>query len=207
LEIGAIYERISREDNPQVLAELYARLEALQAQEGFYVTPQVDVSVSSGSTNQKVPWGPGDRINLAKDTLEGIARLGAEVGFPGGSVSGGVTGVHDKTTLRLPDEWQAYGAPDQVNYGNRRGFVPVNYDVSGTYGSHTASVNMQPRREGAHRDNIGGRAVWDFGYEYRPSESTSFSVNATPFGRRVVDPRTGATETDRSVMGRYTTRF
>jgi len=119
-----------------------------------------------------------------------------------------VTGVHNKTTMSMPDELQAYGAPSSVEYGNRRGFVPTNYDFNASTGPHTGTVNVQPRMEGAARDGFGGRSVWDFGYQYSPDEDTSFSVNATPFGRRTVtNSETGETAMDRSIMARYNRRF
>ena len=181
--------------------------QAVVESDGFSVIPQFDARVSGGESNRSVPSGDG-RINIADETMGGIARLGASLNFPGGNLTGGVTGVHDKTTRRFPDELQAYGAPETVEYGNRRGFVPTNYDLSGTYGRHTGTVNVQPRREGADRDAIGGRSVFDLGYEYRPSEDESFSINATPFGRRVVkNYKTGETEMDRSIRVQYNRRF
>ena len=67
--------------------------------------------------------------------------------------------------------------------------------------------NVTPRQEGVSRDAPRGRSVLDLGYAYSTPEAT-FSVQATPFGRRVVtDPKTGDTEMDRSVMARYTSRF
>ena len=215
-EMMAIQALIREEDDPEVLRELYARLEQLQAQvgpplsvgsDGFSVIPQFDAAASGGESNRSVPSGDG-RINIADETMGGIARLGASFNFPGGNLTGGVTGVHDKTTRRFPDELQAQGAPKSVEYGNQRGFVPTNYDLSGTYGPHTGTVNVQPRREGADRDAIGGRSVFDLGYEYRPSEDESFSINATPFGRRVVkNYKTGETEMDRSIRVQYNRRF
>ena len=215
-ELMAIYDLLREEEDPEVREELYARLEQLQAQvgpplsvgsEGFSVIPQFDAAASGGESNRSVPWGDG-RINIADETMGGIARLGASLNFPGGNLTGGVTGVHDKTTRRFPDELQAQGAPGSVESGNRRGFVPTNYDLSGTSGRHTGTVNVQPRREGADRDAIGGRSVLDLGYEYRPSEDESFSINATPFGRRVVkNYKTGETEMDRSIRVQYNRRF
>ena len=215
-EMMAIYDLLREEEDPEAREELYARLEQLQAQvgpplsvgsDGFSVIPQFDAAASGGESNRSVPWGDG-RINIADETMGGIARLGASLNFPGGNLTGGVTGVHDKTTRRFPDELQAYGAPESVEYGNRRGFVPTNYDLSGTYGRHTGTVNVQPRREGADRDAIGGRSVLDLGYAYRPSEDESFSINATPFGRRVVkNYKTGETEMDRSIRVQYNRRF
>jgi len=181
--------------------------QAVVESDGFSVIPQFDARVSGGESNRSVPWGD-DRINIADETMGGIARLGASLNFPGGNLTGGVTGVHDKTTRRLPDEWQAYGAPETVEYGNRRGFVPTNYDLSGTYGRHTGTVNVQPRREGADRDAIGGRSAWNLGYEYRPSEAESLSITGNPFGRRVMkNYKTGETEMDRSIRVQYNRRF
>jgi hypothetical protein len=215
-EMMAIYDLLREEEDPEAREELYARLEQLQAQvgpplsvgsDGFSVIPQFDARVSGGESNRSVPWGD-DRINIADETMGGIARLGASLNFPGGNLTGGVTGVHDKTTRRFPDELQAQGAPGSVESGNRRGFVPTNYDLSGTSGRHTGTVNVQPRREGADRDAIGGRSVWDLGYAYRPSEDESFSINATPFGHRVVkNYKTGETEMDRSIRVQYNRRF
>ena len=215
-ELMAIYDLLREEEDPEVREELYARLEQLQAQvgpplsvgsDGFSVIPQFDAAASGGESNRSVPSGDG-RINIADETMGGIARLGASLNFPGGNLTGGVTGVHDKTTRRFPDELQAQGAPGSVESGNRRGFVPTNYDLSGTSGRHTGTVNVQPRREGADRDAIGGRSVWDLGYAYRPSEDESFSINATPFGRRVVkNYKTGETEMDRSIRVQYNRRF
>ena len=215
-ELMAIYDLLREEEDPEVREELYARLEQLQqmagpplavGSDGFSVIPQFDARVSGGESNRSVPWGDG-RINIADETMGGIARLGASLNFPGGNLTGGVTGVHDKTTRRLPDEWQAYGAPETVEYGNRRGFVPTNYDLSGTYGRHTGTVNVQPRREGADRDAIGGRSAWNLGYEYRPSEAESLSITGNPFGRRVMkNYKTGETEMDRSIRVQYNRRF
>jgi hypothetical protein len=175
---------------------------------GYYFIPQIDAAGSAGEGNISSPYGDNARVNIGESSWDLIARLGAELGLPGGSVGGGVTGVHSKTTLAMPDEYQAYGAPETVEYGNRRGFVPTEYDFNASVGPHTGTVNVQPRTEGAPRDGFGGRSAWDFGYKYAPSDDESFSISATPFGRRVMkDRETGETEMERRIMARYATKF
>jgi hypothetical protein len=176
--------------------------------DGYYVAPQFDASGSGGEGNISSPYGQSQRVNIGENSWDAVARLALQLGVPIGSVTGGVTGTHNKTTLSMPDEYQAQGAPETVEYGNRRGFVPTNYDLSATVGPHTGTVNVQPRMNDALRDGFGGRSAWDFGYKYKPSEDESLSITATPFGRRVVkDRKTGETEMDRSIMARYATRF
>lgn len=176
--------------------------------DGYYVAPQFDAAGSGSAGNISSPNGQSGRVNIGEQSWGAVARLALQLGVPIGSLTGGVTGVHNKTTLSMPDEYQANGAPGVVEYGNRRGFVPTNYDVSATVGPHTGTVDVQPRMDGAARDGFGGRSAWNFGYEYGPSDGESFSINATPFGQRVVrDRETGETEMERKIMARYATKF
>jgi len=226
-EILAIYDLLDeenrkpeRERDPERIDELYSRLTelqnmsappvALEVSDDVYFRPQFDASFGIGESNRRVPFGPDNTVQIRDRNMGGIGRLGAEIGFPGFSgndrISGGVTATYDRTKRLLPDEFIAFGAPSDIRFGPR-GVVPRGYDVSYSSGRHTFSGNVTPRQEGASRDAPGGRSVYNLGYTYSTPEAT-YSLQATPFGRRVVtNQKTGDTEMDRSIMARYTTRF
>jgi len=208
-----------RERDPERIDELYSRLTELQSMsappvafevsDDVYLRPQFEASFGIGESNRRVPFFE-DTVKIRDRNMGGIARLGAEIGFPGFSgndrLSGGVTATYDRTKRLLPDEFIAFGAPSDIRFGPR-GVVPRGYDVSYSSGPHTFSGNVTPRQEGVSRDAPGGRSVLDLGYTYSTPEA-SYSLQATPFGRSVVtDQKTGDTEMDRSIMARYTTRF
>ena len=222
-EILAIYDLLDeenrkpeRERDPERIEELYSRLTELQAMspppvafelsDDVYLRPQFDARFGIGESNRRVPFFE-DTVKIRDRNMGGIARLGAEIGFPGFSgndrLSGGVTGTYARTKRLLPDE---FGGPSDIRFGTR-GIVPVDYNVNYSSGPHTFSANVTPRLEGVSRDAPGGESVSTFNYAYSTPEKT-YSLQATPFGRRVVtDPKTGDTEMDRSIMARYTTRF
>ena len=225
-EILAIYDLLDeenqkpeRERDPERINELYSRLTELQAMspppvalelsDDFYLRPQLDSRFGIGESNRRVPFFE-DTVTIRDRNMGGIARLGAEIGFPGFSgndrLSGGVTGTYYRTKRRLPDEYVAFGAPSDISFGTR-GVIPVGYDVNYSSGRHTFSGNVTPRQEGVSRDAPGDRSVLGLGYTYSTPEA-SYSLQAIPFGRREdPDPETGAAKVDRSIMGRYTTRF
>ena len=225
-EILAIYDLLDeenrkpeRERDPERIEELYSRLTelqgmsappvALELSDDVYLRPQFDARFGIGERNRRVPFFE-DTVTIRDRNMGGIARLGAEVGFPGFSgndrLSGGVTGTYHRTKRLFPDEYKPFGYPSDARFGPR-GVVPVGYDVNYSSGQNTFSANVTPRQEGVSRDALGGRSVYNFGYT-RSTPEASYSVEATPFGRRVVtDPKTGDTEMDRSIMARYTTRF
>lgn len=226
-EILAIYDLLDeenqkpeRERDPERIDELYSRLTELQAMspppvalevsDDVYIRPQIDARGGISESNRRVPFGPDKTVQIRDRNMSGIARLGAEAGFPGFSgndrLSGGVTGTYDRTKRLFPDEYKPFGYPSDARFGPR-GFAPTGYDVRYSSGPNTFLGNVTPRQEGVSRDAPRGRSVLDLGYAYSTPEET-FSVQATPFGRRVVtDPKTGDTEMDRSVMARYTSRF
>jgi len=205
-----------REKDPERIEELYSRLTELQAMspppvalelsDDVYLRPQFDARFGIGESSRRVPFGPGNTVKIENEHRSGVGRLGAEFGFPGFSgndrISGGVTGTYDYYKTLLPDE---FGGPSDPRF--TEGVVLRNYDVRYSSGPHTFSGNVTPRQEGVSRDAPGGRSVLNLGYTYSTPKA-SYSVETIPFGRSVVtNQKTGDTEDEWSIMGRYTTRF
>jgi len=225
-EILAIYDLLDKENrkperkrDPERIEELYSRLTELEAMspppvalelsDDVYLRPQFDARFGIGESNRRVPFFE-DTVQIRDRNMGGIGRLGAEIGFPGFSgndrLSGGVTATYNRTKRLFPDEYVAFGAPSDIRFGPR-GVVPVGYDVSYSSGPHTMSGRYEPRMEGAPRNMPGGRSVQTFGYSYQTPQET-FSVEATPFGRNMVDPQTGEPlGMDRRIYARYSTSF
>jgi len=225
-EILAIYDLLDEENrkperkrDPERIEELYSRLTELQAMlpppvalelsDDVYLRPQFDARFGIGESNRREPFFE-DTVQIRDRNMGGIGRLGAEIGFPGFSgndrLSGGVTATYNRTKRLLPDEYVALGAPSDIRFGPR-GVVPRGYDVSYSSGPHTMSGRYGPRTEGAPRNMPGGRSVQTFGYSYQTPQET-FSVEATPFGRNMVDPQTGEPlGMDRRIYARYSTSF
>ena len=225
-EILAIYDLLDKENrkpkrerDPERIEELYSRLTELQAMspppvalglsEDVYLLPQFDASFGIGESNTLVPFFE-DTVKIRDRNMGGIARLGAEIGFPGFSgndrLSGGVTGTYERTKRLFPDEYKPFGYPSDARFGPR-GVVPRGYDVSYSSGRHTFSGNVTPRQEGVSRDAPGGRSVYNLGYTYSTPEAT-FSLQATPFGvRENPDPKTGAAKMVRPFRAGVTIPF
>lgn len=167
---------------------------ALELSDDVYLRPQFDARFGISESNRRVPFFE-DTVKIRDRNMGGIARLGAEVGFPGFSgndrLSGGVTGTYDRTKRLFPDEYKPFGYPSDARFGPR-GVVPVGYDVNYSSGKHKFSANVTPRQEGVSRDAPGGRSVYNLGYTYSTPEA-SYYLEATPFGvRENPDPKTGA---------------
>ncbi len=183
---------------------------ALEVSDDVYIRPQLDARFGIGESNRRVPFGPDKTVQIRDRNMSGIARLGAEIGFPGFSgndrLSGGVTGTYDRTKRLFPDEYKPFGYPSDARFGPR-GFVPRGYDVSYFSGPNTFSGNVTPRQEGVSRDAPGGRSVYKFGYTHSTPEAT-YSLQATPFGRSVVtNQKTGDTEMERLFRAGVTIPF
>jgi hypothetical protein len=226
-EILAIYDLLDeenqkpeRERDPERINELYSRLTELQAMsappvalelsEDVYLRPQFDASGGISESNWRVPFGPDNTVKIRDRNMGGIARLGAEIGFPGFSgndrISGGVTATYDRTKRLLPDEFIAFGAPSDIRFGPR-GVVPRGYDVSYSSGPHTFSGNVTPRQEGVDPDAQGGRSVLGLSYTHSTPKA-SYSLQATPFGvRENPDPKTGAAKMVRPFRAGVTIPF
>jgi hypothetical protein len=226
-EILAIYDLLDeenqkpeRERDPERINELYSRLTelramsappvALELSEDVYLRPQFDARGGISESNWRVPFGPDNTVKIRDRNMGGIARLGAEIGFPGFSgndrISGGVTATYDRTKRLLPDEFIAFGAPSDIRFGPR-GVVPRGYDVSYSSGPHTFSGNVTPRQEGVDPDAQGGRSVLGLGYTHSTPKAT-YSLQATPFGvRENPDPKTGAAKMVRPFRAGVTIPF